>query len=184
MTLRFKTGWIKIALSWALVFLVRLIPLRPANFEPMLATVMPLSKRFGYLTGFLFGFFGIVLYDAVTSGIGMWTLVTAGAYGALGIASYFYFKNRTASRKNFLAFGVAATVAYDMVTGFSVGPLFFHQALMVAVIGQIPFTLMHLLGTVVFSFALSPALYAWFAKDDVLEISFFSKPAFIEVTKF
>lgn len=170
-TISIKTGWLKLLIGWTAVFLIRLIPFRPANFEPMLATMMPFATRFGYLTSFFFGFLSIVVFDAVTSGIGVWTLVTATAYGALGIGAQLYFKKREATTKNFLTFGIAGTVLYDIATGLTTGPLFFHQPFMVAVVGQIPFTLMHVLGTVVFTLALSPALYRWVVKNDALEIN-------------
>jgi uncharacterized membrane protein len=175
-SISFNTSWLKFIIGWVAVFLIRLTPFRPPNFEPMLATIMPFSKKFGMLGSFVFGFFGIVLFDSVTSGLGMWTVVTAAAYGFLGVGSYFFFKNRAASRKNFLAFGIVGTLLYDATTGFTVGPLFFHQSLMAAIIGQIPFTAMHLLGTVFFSLALSPILYRWVVRNDRLEFSFFSQP--------
>jgi len=171
-TISIKTGWLKLVIGFAAVFVIRLLPFRPANFEPMLATMMPFATRFGWMTSFLFGFLGIVLFDAVTSGIGMWTLVTAAAYGALGAGAYAYFAKRKATTKNFLVFGIAGTVLYDIVTGLTVGPLFFGQPFMLAVVGQIPFTLMHLLGTVVFTLALSPALYRWVVRNDALELRF------------
>lgn len=170
--LTIRTGWLKLLIGWAAVFVIRLLPFRPANFEPMLATLMPFSTRFGWMTAFLFGFLGITLFDAVTSGIGMWTLVTAAAYGTLGIGAHWYFARREATTKNFLKFSIVGTVFYDIVTGLTVGPLFFNQPLMVAVVGQIPFTLMHLLGTVVFTLALSPILYRWVVKNDALEVRF------------
>lgn len=166
-----STGWLKLLIGWAAVFAIRLLPFRPANFEPMLATMMPFATRFGYLASFMFGFFGIALFDAVTSGIGIWTLVTAAAYGALGIGAHFYFRNREASIGHFLGFGIVGTVLYDIATGLTTGPLFFGQPFMAALVGQIPFTLMHLLGTVVFTLALSPALYKWVVKNDKLEVS-------------
>ena len=135
----------------------------------MLATVMPFSKRYGPIGSFLFGFLGIVLYDAVTSGWGRWTWVTAFCYGALGIAAHFYFKNREPSVGDFLAFGIPGTVLYDAIT-MLIGPVFNGQPFAVALIGQIPFTLMHLLGTVVFATLLSPALYRWVIQNEVLEI--------------
>jgi uncharacterized membrane protein len=168
--LTIRTSWLKLIIGWAAVFLIRLLPFRPANFEPMLATIMPFSTRFGWMTSFLFGFLSITLFDAVTSGIGMWTLVTAAAYGTLGIAAHAYFARHEATTKNFLAFGVVGTIFYDIVTGLTVGPLFFNQPLMVAIAGQVPFTLMHLLGTVVFTLALSPVLYRWVVKNDALEL--------------
>ena len=165
-----STGALKFAIGWAAVFLSRLIPFRPPNFEPMLATVMPFSKRYGAMGSFLFGFLGIVLYDAVTSGWGNWTWVTAMCYGLLGIAAHLFFKNRAASVKNFLLFGVSGTIAYDAVT-MMIGPIFGHQPFALALAGQIPFTLMHLLGTVTFSVLLSPILYRWIITNDALEFS-------------
>jgi hypothetical protein len=116
---------------------------------------------------------GIALFDAVTSGWGIWTLVTALAYGTLGLAGHFYFKNRSASVKNFLRFGIVGTLAYDAVTGLTIGPLFEGQSFMVALVGQIPFTLLHLMGTVLFATLLSPALYRWVLQNEVFEVSFY-----------
>ena len=157
-------------IGWTAVFLFRLIPFRPPNFEPMLATVMPFSKRYGPAPSFLFGFLGIVLYDAVTSGWGSWTWVTAACYGLLGVSAHYFFKHHEASVKNFLIFGVPGTIAYDAIT-MMIGPVFGHQSLVVAVVGQIPFTLMHVLGTVVFATLLSPALYRFVVRNESLEFS-------------
>lgn len=164
-----KTGGIKFVLGWLAVFLIRLIPFRPPNFEPMLAAVMPYSKKYNLWGCFLFGFLGIVLFDLASNRIGMWTLITACAYGLLGIASYFFFKKRRGEVKNFVLFGVIGTILYDAVTGLSIGPLFFGQSVMEAFVGQIPFTLMHVLGTVTFALVLSPALYWWVVQNDSLD---------------
>ncbi|OGG73985.1 hypothetical protein A3A40_02260 [Candidatus Kaiserbacteria bacterium RIFCSPLOWO2_01_FULL_54_20] len=159
---------LKFILGWTAVFLFRLIPFRPPNFEPILATVMPFSKRYGIAGSFLFGFLGIVLYDAVTSGWGNWTWVTAISYGLLGVGAHYFFKHREASVKNFLIFGIPATLAYDAVT-MLIGPIFSGQSLTVAFVGQIPFTLMHVLGTTVFATLLSPALYRWVVQSEAIE---------------
>ena len=175
MNFSFSSGALKFVIGWTAVFLFRLIPFRPPNFEPMLATVMPFSKRYGIVGSFLFGFLGIVFYDAITSGWGSWTAVTAICYGLLGVAAHLFFKNRDASVKNFLLFGIPATVAYDAVT-MMIGPLFMQQPLIAALTGQISFTLMHLLGTIVFSVLLSPALYRWVIENERLEFSFLRNP--------
>ena len=163
-----RVDTVKFIIGWTAVFLFRLIPFRPPNFEPMLATVMPFSKRYGIVGSFLFGFLGIVFFDAVTSGWGSWTAVTAICYGLVGIAAHVFFKNRSATVKNFLLFGIPGTLAYDAVTMMT-GPIFGNQTFATALSGQIPFTLMHLLGTVTFSILLSPALYHWVIQSDVLE---------------
>ena len=170
MRAQFTTGWVKYAIGWSAVFLFRLIPFRPPNFEPMMATVMPFSKRYGPVGSFLFGFLGIVLYDAITSGWGNWTWVTAISYGLVGLFAHYFFAHRDASVRNFLSFGIPATLLYDGVTMW-IGPIFNHQPVMLAITGQIPFTLMHLLGTVVFSVILSPVLYRWVIQNEAFEFS-------------
>lgn len=170
MRFTFTTGWLKFIIGWTAVFLFRLIPFRPPNFEPMLATVMPFSKRYGVLGSFSFGFFGIVLYDAITSGWGIWTLVTAICYGLLGLGAHYFFKHREPTAINFVLFGVPATLLYDAVT-MMIGPIFNSQSFAVALTGQIPFTLMHLLGTVIFATILSPALYRWVIQNETLEFA-------------
>lgn len=162
---------LKVAIAWVLVFAFRLLPFRPPNVEPMLATIMPFSKRLGAFGSFAFGFFGIVLFDAVTSGWGSWTWVTALCYGALGAGSYRFFRTREATVDNFVGFGVVGTLVYDAVT-MCIGPVFNEQPLMVALIGQIPFTLLHLTGAVFFAIFLSPVLYRWVVKNESLELSF------------
>jgi uncharacterized membrane protein len=170
MRMTIPTGWLKFMIGWTAVFLFRLIPFRPPNFEPMLSVVMPFSKRYGPAGSFLFGFLGIVLYDAVTSGWGSWTWVTALCYGLLGLAAYFFFKNRTANVRNFLLFGIPGTILYDAIT-MLIGPIFGEQPLSIAIAGQVPFTLMHLLGTITFSVLLSPAIYRFVVQNDALELS-------------
>lgn len=166
----FKAGGLKVIAGWVVVFLIRLVPFRPPNVEPMLATLMPFAKAYGVFTSFLFGFLGIGLYDLASGKVGQWTLITGAAYGVVGISAHYFFRRRTASVKNFLSFGIVATLAYDAVTGLSVGPLFFGQSFMEALMGQIPFTLLHLGGTIGFSLILSPVLYRWVVMNHAFEI--------------
>jgi len=121
--------------------------------------------------GFLFAGLSIVLFDAVTSGIGVWTLVTALAYGALGAGAYYFFKNRESKTKNYVLFAIFGTLFYDVVTGLTIGPLLWGQPFVVALIGQIPFTLMHLVGNVTFAAVVSPLLYKWVVENKQLEFS-------------
>ena len=57
------------------------------------------------------------------------------------------------------------------VTGLTIGPLLFHQSFIVSLIGQIPFTLLHLLGNVSFAIVLSPAIERWLVKEEVKLVS-------------
>lgn len=152
---------IKYIVGWSVVFTLRLIPFRMPNIEPVMATLMPFSKRFGILGAFLFGALSIALYDIAVEKAGEWTLVTAITYGVIGTASAIFFKSRKSSRKNYVVFAFFGTIFYDAITGVLMGPILFGGTFTEAIYGQIPFTLYHLSGNMVFAFILSPALYNW-----------------------
>ncbi len=120
---------------------------------------MPFSRAYGALAGFFFGFASIVLFDMATNHVGVWTVVTAVAYGCLGLGATLHFKNKANNAKTYVSFAIVATLLYDAVTGLTVGPIFFHQTFMVALLGQIPFTALHLVGNISFAYFVSPALY-------------------------
>jgi hypothetical protein len=151
-------------------FLIRLTPFRAPNIEPLMVSIMPISKRFSKFTVFSFGFFSIVLFDSVTSGVGIWTIITALSYGFLGLGAYYFFKNRSGYR-NYALYAFVATILYDIVTGLTIGPLFFNQSFMVSLVGQIPFTLLHLLGNVSFAIVVSPVIERWLVKEEKKVVS-------------
>jgi uncharacterized membrane protein len=163
--MRYQKDWLKFSLGWLVCFIIRTIPFRPPNIEPILATTMPFSKKYGWQASFLFGCLSIFIFDLFTQKVGVWTLVTGVTYGLLGLASWFYFQKRKASQINFLKFAITGTIVYDALTGLTIGPLVFKMPFMVALVGQIPFTLNHLLGNVVLSLLLSPALYRWVVEN-------------------
>jgi len=160
---------IKYILGWAAVFFVRLLPWRPPNVEPVLATLMPFAKEFGPGGAFLFGAASIALFDVAVGQVGQWTLITSLAYGTVGIGGWYYLRNRTPGIRAWTAYGIIGTLAYDALTGLTTGPLMFGQSLRDAVVGQIPFTLMHLAGTVALSLTLTPAIHRWVTTNERLQ---------------
>ncbi len=164
-----RKNWLKFVIGWVAVFGYRLLPFRVPNVEPVLSVAMPFSKKYGAWGGFLFGALSIALFDIFVGKVGMWTLVTAATYGFIGWGAALFFKKRSASASNFLAYGVLGTIAYDAVTGVAMGPLLFGQTFAAAFFGQIPFTIMHLSGTIVFSLVISPLVYRWVVESRVLE---------------
>lgn len=170
-------NWFKYTLTFLAVLALRLVPFRAPNIEPIMATTMPLGKVYGKLAGFLFGSLSIVIYDSITSGIGVWTAITAVAYGLVGVGASIYFANRKGWR-NYALYAIFATILYDALTGLSLGPLFFGQSFASAVVGQIPFTLLHLLGNVAFAIVLSPAIEMWAMRSEV-KVTQISKVALV-----
>ncbi|MBR9700123.1 hypothetical protein GOV09_06715 [Candidatus Woesearchaeota archaeon] len=150
------------------VILLRLIP-GPQNVEPIMATMMPFSKRWGWLAGLLFSVASILAYDFITGLYGPWSFFTAGTYGLLGILSGLYLKKRKSSIGNYVGFAVISTIIYDVITGFGVGMLVFKQTFMLTLLGQIPYTLIHLTGNVILAALISPVLYNWVVDNPHLE---------------
>jgi energy-coupling factor transport system substrate-specific component len=155
----------KYTILFLAVFLFRLLPFRAPNVEPIMTTIMPIGKRYGKIVAFSFAFLSIFIFDSITAGIGIWTLITGIAYGALGLGAFYFFKNRS-GWKNYALYAFTATIFYDVITGLTIGPLFFNQSFMVSLVGQIPFTVLHLLGNVSFAIVLSPAIEKWLIKEE------------------
>jgi len=156
---------VKYTIAFLSVLIIRLIPFRAPNLEPMMALIMPISKKYGILMSFFFGFLSIVIYDSMTSGWGIWTLITGFSYGLVGIGATLYFKKRS-GRRNYVIYAIVATILYDAITGLTIGPLFFNQTFAISLAGQIPFTIIHLLSNVSFAIVLSPVIEKWLVEKE------------------
>ncbi|MEK7539324.1 MAG: hypothetical protein AAB595_01650 [Patescibacteria group bacterium] len=154
-----KKNYFKFSLALVLCLLVRLIPFRVPNIEPILAITMPLSRAYGALLGFSFAVLSILFYDLTTGTLGMQTFFTAPAYGIIGWWSASYFKKHKGKRGEYVRFAIIGTLFFDALTGLTVGPLFFQQSFLGTLIGQIPFTALHLTGNIIFAYILSPVIY-------------------------
>jgi hypothetical protein len=162
-------NWLKYVLGIVICVLIRLIPFRPPNFEPILATQMPFSRAYGMIGGFIFAFVNIVIFDIITGKVGVWTIITAVSYSMLGIWAGAYFNNKKPSAMRYVKFAIIGTIVYDAVTGLSFGPLFYNQPFMEALTGQIPFTILHLIGNITLSLTLSPLIYKFVVTNPKLE---------------
>jgi hypothetical protein len=159
-----KKNYFKFILILVLCLLARLFPFRAPNVEPILAATMPMGRAYGVFAGFSFALLSILLYDALTGTIGLQTFFTAGAYGIIGLGSAYYFKKYQADKWSYMRLAIIGTLFFDAVTGLTVGPIFFHQSFLGSLVRQIPFTALHLIGNMVFAFALSPGLYNFLIK--------------------
>lgn len=168
-----KKNYFKIFLVFILCLFARLIPFRAPNIEPIFASVMPISRISGAFTAFSFAVLSILSYDLATGTLGKQTFFTALAYGIIGLWSANYFKKHKADKWGYVRFAVIGTLFFDAATGLTVGPLFFHQSFFVSLVGQIPFTALHLLGNITFAFILSPAIYNFMIKSRRLKGSGF-----------
>jgi uncharacterized membrane protein len=171
---RFKHSGMKYFIGFLVCLGIRMIPFRPPNVEPIMTTTMPFGKKWGWLAGGLFGMLSIILYDIVhpTAGfarIGSWTVVTAAMYGLTGAAAGLYLKNKENKVRHYVGFAVVATLAYDFITGPIMSSYMFQMPFMVTLVGQVPFTLLHLAGNVFGAALVSPLLYRWVVDNPKLD---------------
>src|SRR3989338_8677716 len=130
----YKANYLKFSLALILCLIVRLIPFRAPNVEPILGAMMPVSRAYGAFLGFSFAVLSILLYDIISGTLGVQTFFTTFAYGALGLWAASYFKKDKLVRKedgenkwSYVRFAVIGTLFFDAVTGLTVGPLFYDQ---------------------------------------------------------
>lgn len=159
---------IKYFIGLLTVIALRLIP-HPPNVEPIMSTMMPFSKKWGWLSGMIFCLLAIISFDLLTGTLGVWSLVTAGTYALLGILAGLYFKNKENKIRYYVGFSIVGTIIYDAITGIGIGMVFFNQSFVATFMGQIPFTLYHLAGNIVLSIVVSPLLYKWVITNPKLE---------------
>jgi uncharacterized membrane protein len=159
---------VKYVIGLLTVIALRLVP-HPPNVEPIMSTMMPFSKKWGWLSGMVFCLLAILVFDLLTGTLGVWTLVTAVTYAMLGVFAGLYLKNKENKIRYYVGFSIVATIVYDAITGIGMGMLLFNQPFMETLTGQIPFTLYHLGGNIVLSMVVSPLLYKWVIANPKLE---------------
>jgi hypothetical protein len=141
------------ALRW-----MRLFP----NNDPIMAVMLPCAKR-GRAAALAFPVVAMVLFDILSRRVGIWTVVTAGTYGLLGLAfSYAYralaSRGRAIGTATFLVSGVVGVLVFDFITGPILSSAMFRMSFVEAFVGQIPFTLKHLASVSAYTIVVSPVL--------------------------
>ena len=154
-----KSNRFKLVLSMVIANAIRLIRIIPNN-DPIMSMALPFSRRSSALTSLLFPLITMASFDIVTNSVGPWTAVTAATYGLIGLGFHYFLKGREkAGIKTYLGCGILGVLAFDLVTGVIATPLLFPpMTFMQALVGQIPFTLMHLVTTCGFIIVVTPLL--------------------------
>ncbi|MFA4975269.1 MAG: hypothetical protein WC839_02780 [Candidatus Paceibacterota bacterium] len=168
----------KIVIIFTGCLLFRLIPLRAPNVEPIMASIMPLGRKYGIFFGFLFGFLSIFLFDVFTN-FGSWTWIVGITYGIIGAFSSIYFNKFKTSIFHFALFSFFATIIFDLVTGVLFAPIF-GQTILNALVMQIPFTALHLAGNIGFALTLSPLINKWVVSKEFFSLNY-PKQALVKI---
>lgn len=145
------------------------------NVSPLMATELTGSKAYGPWVGGLYGMMSIFILDLLVGRAGSWTILTAITYGLVGVWGSYFLKLRSANAMNFVIASIVGTLFFDFVTGILMGPLFYGQTWSSALVGQIPFTLRHLVGNVFFASVLAPWFYRKIMTNPKWELKMISR---------
>jgi uncharacterized membrane protein len=153
-----KSNRLKLLLSLLIANAIRLLRIIPNN-DPIMSMVLPFSRRSSALTSFAFPFLTMASFDFVTNLLGPWTLLTSITYGLVGLMAHYFLKDqKKVGMHDYISLGILGVLIFDFITGVLATPLLFGGTFTESLIGQIPFTAMHLLTTTFFILVVTPLL--------------------------
>lgn len=162
---------IKYTIGLVFCNLYRLLRIFPNN-DPIMGFALPLSRRGKWWHAMLFPITAMVSFDLITMRIGIWTLGTSLVYGLVGLIFYKYFKRKKKVwLKTYAGASIIGVLVFDFLTGPIMSSYIFGMPFVVALIGQIPFTAMHLASATTFTILLAPVLDPQVAESVSLGVS-------------
>lgn len=147
-------GLAKLFLAGFITLFFRLITplLGLPNVTPLMATELACTRAYGPWIGGLYAATGIVAFDIITDTVSLVTFWASLCYMIIGISASNWMRGRCLEKRDFLVISILGTLFFDLVTGVLIVPLQpYHQSMAEALVGQIPFTLYHLMGNVFFA---------------------------------
>lgn len=163
-----RLGFFKVIFAGILCNLYRLLRFIPNN-DPVMGAMLPFSKKSPWVSG-AFAALTMASFDLITGTLGIWTIVTSITYGLLGVAFGFaYGRMKRVGMREYLASGIIGVIAFDFITGPVASSFFFKIGFWEALLGQVPFTLLHLLSVTFFVALLVPLLDRTIIENRALE---------------
>lgn len=95
--------------------------------------------------------------------VGLWTLTGAITWGMVGVL--FSVHRPDGSPLGFMRLSVLGTIIFDGITGVILSPILWGMPLEDAFMGQIPFTIKHLLGITALAVIFAPLLFPSISKN-------------------
>jgi len=133
-------------------------PLAHFGIESVMLFTLSGALVYGPVYGFIIGASVMVMADLMVGLVGLWTIYTALAYGFVGfLAGVVGMHKKKFTRVELAGLAFILTILFDAIamTAFA---LQFGIPLLIAVINQIPVTLIHTAGNTLLAFVFSPAL--------------------------
>jgi hypothetical protein len=158
-------------IAFILTAIMRYARIFPNN-DPIMAGMLPQSRQH-ILIGVLFAFLSIFIFDALTSGIGLWTWVTSFTYAGIAVLFGVVFKYiKEMSLVKYIGGAVVGVLIFDFITGPIMSTFMFGVPFEISFLGQIPFTFLHLFSAVSYTIIFVPFLDPQVAEQRVKFINF------------
>ena len=122
-----------------------------SGIEPLTDMLIWLTGRFSRTFCFMFIAVHTTIFDALTCGTDVHTCGVIVVYGIITCV-LFSVRARLHTPPALISTVCATTIAFDALTGLTIGPLLFDQPFMHALIGQIPFTCARIIGNCLIAF--------------------------------
>jgi len=173
-----RNGMGAFSITVAMLASLRVMMAPLPNIEPIMLFTIPAALVLGPLAGFSLAFGSMVLADSMMGMSGLWTVYTSLTYGGIGIICGLLGKmKRNWNRWNLTVLSFGMILLYDMVTA-----TFFAMQFMipvpVALINQIPFTILHS-SSCVLVFLFAPSLIKAVEKAKEFSLSRFLKRLYV-----
>ena len=133
----------KYIVGFILTHFYRILRVFP-NSDPLMGFILPAAKREKWWKAPLFAFLAMATFDLISGHLGIWTIITSVTYAAIALSYTFLLKGAKPSLSTYIPAGIAGVIAFDTITGPLMSTFLFSQPLWLSVLGQVPFTLMHI----------------------------------------
>jgi hypothetical protein len=140
-----------LATTWMIAFSIRLICIPACGIDPFPALFFVNRQQFTLGRMALFMLTQFLLFDYLMGAVGIWTLLVPLTY----IAIEWSFSKSISTLPRTLSLGMYYTILCVLscdIVGLTIGPFFFGQPILDAVLGQIPFTIDHIARSCLFTF--------------------------------
>jgi hypothetical protein len=137
--------------------IIRLVKFFPNN-DPIMGCSLVFAKNSRLWKAILFPVIAMVVFDIITMKVGIWTFGTAAAFALIVVIFSRILKNRKSSLGLYAKSSIAGVLIFDFLTGPIMSSFAFKIPFEVALLGQIPFTIMHLGSALLFTTLIVPIL--------------------------
>jgi len=144
------------------------------NNDPVMGSTLAFSRKDKWWQAFLYAVIAMVSFDIITMKLGIWTIGTSLAFGLIAVLFSKYLKNRKkVGLKTYAKSSVFGVLIFDFLTGPIMSSALFRIPFETALLGQLPFTFMHLASAVPLTLLMVPVLDPAIRPGIIQEVSKF-----------